>query len=407
VQRVRLLAIGAVGAVALAGCAASPAASGPQLLIWTDPLKAPAVQEVADGFASEYGIEVDVQIISSELQSNFVTADAAGNGPDVVVGAHDWVGNLVQNGSIDPLPLAPEAMTAYSDTAIEAMTYAGRLYGIPYGVEAIALYRNTDVVPNEPSTLDQAFTQGQAAVDAGKVESAFNLPVGQNGDAYHMEPLLTSLGGYLFGRDGEGSYDPTDLGIGKPGSLAAAERIAQLGESGKGVLRRSISTDNSIALFTAGRAAFLVSGPWALADVRASGISYGLQPMPGFRGEEPAQPFMGAQAFMVASHGSNTSFAQEFVTEGVNNEQAMTTMYELAGLPPAMTVVAEKAGAEDPDIAIFTDAANAGSPMPAIPAMSAVWEPLGKAYSAIVGGADPDATMRTAGATINDAISGG
>jgi arabinogalactan oligomer/maltooligosaccharide transport system substrate-binding protein len=33
-----------------------------------------------------------------------------------------------------------------------------------------------------------------------------------------------------------------------------------------------------------------------------------------------------------------------------------------------------------------------------------VWEPLGKAYAAIVGGADPTKTMQDAGKTINDAI---
>ena len=32
----------------------------------------------------------------------FVTAAQAGKGPDLVMGAHDWIGNLVQNGTIDP-----------------------------------------------------------------------------------------------------------------------------------------------------------------------------------------------------------------------------------------------------------------------------------------------------------------
>lgn len=379
----------------------APARGDADLVIWTDALKEDAVKSVAEPFGESNGISVAVQVVSSDLQANFVTANAAGNGPDVVVGAHDWIGNLVQNGAIEPLQLTPDQLDGYSDAAVRATTYDGRLYGIPYGVETLGLYRNTELVPEQPKTLDDAITAGQAAVRKhAKVDSALNVPVGDLGDAYHMQPLFTSLGGYLFRTDAEGGFDPSDLGVGKPGSLAAAKRIHQLGERGAGVLRRSVSADNSIALFTEGKAAFLLSGPWALGDIRESGIKYAVQPVPGFAGADEAKPFMGAQAFMVAAGGKNKAFAQEFVTRTVNTEDAMTKMFEGAKLPPSMTAVAESIAKSDPDIALFAEAAAGAVPMPAIPEMSAVWEPLGKAYAAIVGGAEPEPTMRKAGATI-------
>jgi arabinogalactan oligomer/maltooligosaccharide transport system substrate-binding protein len=380
-----------------------PARGDADLVIWTDALKINAVKKVADEFAAAQGIKVATQAISSDLQTNFVTANSAGNGPDVVVGAHDWIGNLVQNGAIDPLPLSPDQLQGYSEKAVQATTYNDQLYGVPYGIEALGLYRNTDVAPDEPATLDDAIKAGNAAVKAGKVDSAMNLPVGENGDAYHMEPVLTSMGGYLFGQSPDGEYDPSDLGVGKPGSIAAAKEISALGK--QKVLRTSISPDNSIALFTSGKAAFLVSGPWALPDVKKSGIKYAVQPVPGFAGKQPAEPFMGAQAFMVASNAKNKPFAQEFVTNGVNNEATMMALYEGTNLPPAMTAVQDKV--TDKDIALFADAANKAQPMPSIPEMAAIWEPLGKAYAAIVTGADPTKTMKDAGNTISDAIKGG
>ena len=370
------------------------------LLIWTDALKLDGVTAVAEAFGEANGITVKVQAISEDLQGAFVTADAAGNGPDVVVGAHDWFGNLVQNGAIVPLNLTPDELSGYSEKAVQATTYDGKLYGVPFGIEALALYRNAEIADKEATSMDDAVAVGQAAVDAGKVESALNLPVGELGDAYHMEPILTSFGGYIFAYDDETGYDPEDVGIGKEGSLAAADEISQLAK--QNVLRTSISGDNSIALFTAGKAAFLVSGPWALADVQKAGFDYGIQPVPGFECCEPAAPFMGAQAFMVAAHGQNQDIAQEFVNNGVNTEESMMTLYDATRLPPAMTAVQEQV--DDPDIAIFAEAANAGAPMPAIPAMAAVWEPLGKAYSAIVAGKPPEATMTAAGDTINKAI---
>lgn len=370
------------------------------LLVWTDSLKIDAVKKVADSFGQANGITVKVQAISEDLQGSFVTADAAGNGPDVVVGAHDWIGNLVQNGAIDPLNLTPDELSGYSEKAVQATTYDGKLYGVPYGIEALALYRNKDVVPDEPATMDDAIAAGQAAVKAGKVDSALNLPVGELGDAYHMEPILTSFGGYIFSYDDATGYNAQDVGIGKEGSIKAAQAISKLAKDK--VLRTSISGDNSIALFTSGKAAFLVSGPWALADVKKAGFDYGIQPVPGFAGQGPAQPFMGAQAFMVAANGKNKDIAQEFVNNGVNNEEAMMTLFEGTQLPPAMTSVQDQV--DDPDISVFTDAANAAAPMPAIPAMASVWEPLGKAYSAIVSGKDPVATIKSAGDTINKNI---
>jgi arabinogalactan oligomer/maltooligosaccharide transport system substrate-binding protein len=380
----------------------APTRGDADLVIWTDagPGKVAGARAVADTFAEEQGISVEVQTVASDLQTNFVTANEAGNGPDVVVGAHDWIGNLIQNGSIEPLQLTPDALSAYSEKAVQATTYDGQLYGVPYGVETLGLYRNTDVAPDEPATMDDAIAAGQQARKAGEVDSALNLPVGELGDAYHMQPILTSMGGYLFGYDEASGYDAADVGIGKPGSLAAADEISQLAK--QKVLRTSISGDNSIALFAEGKAAFLVSGPWALADLAESDVNYAVQPIPGFQGEDPAEPFMGAQAFMVASNAQNAAFAQEFVSTGVNSEEAMQTLYDETKLPPALTSLQDSIG--DEEIATFAEAANEAAPMPAIPEMATVWEPLGKAYAAIVSGSPPEKTMKQAGNQINSAI---
>jgi len=380
-----------------------PTRGNADLVIWTDSgvPKYQAIKKVAEAFGKAQGITVAVQQVSSDLQAAFVTADAAGNGPDVVVGAHDWLGNLVQNGSIEPLQLSADQVSAYSKKAISATTYNGKLYGLPYGVETLALFRNTAEAPAKPATLEDVVKAGQAAVKAGKAEAALSLPVGDAGDAYHMEPIYTAGGGYLFGTTADGSYNPKDLGVGKAGSLKAAEKISQLGK--QKVLRTSISGDNAISLFTSGKAPFLISGPWALADVKKSGISYDIQPVPGFTGGPTAAPFMGAQDVMVAAHGKNESFAQEFVDNFLNTPEQMKTMYELSAEPPSMTSLQ---GSVDKDSAVFAKAAEAAQPMPAIPAMQSVWEPLGKAYAAIIRGADADSTMKKAGQAISSSIAG-
>ncbi len=386
-----------------------PVRGDEDLVIWTDDVKLDAVTAAAEAFGEANGISVGVQAIVN-TRTDFITANEAGNGPDVLVGAHDWIGQLVANGAIDPLQLGADALGGYAERAVSAVTYNGQLYGIPYGVESLVLYCNTAYAPDTYATIDDAIAAGQAAKDAGQVDSALNVAQGVDGDPYNMQPLYTSAGGYLFGLTADGTPNPEDLGVGTEAGQAAAAKLATLGSAGSGVLSTAISGDNAIALFADGRAACLISGPWALGDV-TTGLGadgFTVQPIPGFADGGPAVPFMGAQAFYVASNGANKSFAQAFVTGttggSLNSEETMQILFDNANLPPAMTSVREAASASDPLVGVFGDAADQAQPMPAIPAMDQVWTPLGQAYAAIIGGADPAATMTTAGETIAAAI---
>src|SRR6185503_3541952 len=96
---------------------------------------------------------------------------------------------------------------------------------------------------------------------------------------------------------------PKDLGVGKPGSVQAYQKIRAVGEKGDGVLKRSITGDNIVSLFTGKKTAFMVSGPWQFADLNKSGISYDVSPVPGFAGGGPARPFITVDAAYVASKG--------------------------------------------------------------------------------------------------------
>lgn len=380
----------------------APARADADLVIWSDEPRTPVIEAAAAGFAEANGITVAVQTVETDRQGNFVTANAAGNGPDLVVGAHDWTGNLVQNGAIDPLPLTEADLGRFTDIAAAGASYDGQVYGLPFATESLVLYRNTDLAPAAPATLEDLVAQGRAAVDSGAATTPASIPVDPQGAAFHLNPLYTSAGGYLFGENADGSLNPADVGVGQQGSLTAAQKMAELAQAG--VLSTAVTTSNSISLFTEGDTPFLVSGPWALADVETSGIPYEVSTVPGFAGLAPARSFTGVQLFYVASGGQNKAFAQEFVTTTLNTPEVQQDLYEADPRPPAMTEVLDAATAADPQLAVFGRASADGLLMPAIPAMAAVWEPLGSAETAIVDGADPAESMSSAGRTIVDAI---
>lgn len=371
------------------------------LVIWTDEEKAVSLEEPAKAWGEANGLTVAVQTVAEDLQPNFITANQAGNGPDMIVAAHDWIGNLVQNSSIQPVQLPAAATEAIAPIGLEAVTYDGQTYGAPYAVETLVLFANkalTDVP--EPKTVEELVE----AAKAGGAENVLALPVGEQGDAYHMEPFYTSAGGYLFGKDGEGNLDPSDVGVGKEGSIAAAEKIGELGKDG--VLKTSISGDNAISLFTDGKAAYLVSGPWALEDIRTAKIDFAMSAVPGFEGMDPAVPFAGVNAFYVATNGKNPAFAQQFATAVASSADIAEQMFPKNELPPINLELQKKLSGDYPEIVKIAELAGSAEPMPAIPEMAAIWGPLGQADANIVGGADPESTMTSAGEEITKQIGG-
>ena len=383
---------------------ATSQAAGGKLVIWADDKRTAALKPFAEKFGQANGVTVEVQAVSKDLQTNFVTASQQGSGPDVVVGAHDWIGNLVQNGAIDPVQLAAAQKSSFNETAIKAVTFNGQLYGVPYATENIALIRNTALAPEAPKTIEDLVATGKKLKADKKASEILCLQSGQNGDAYHVYPLYTSAGGYLFGTAANGDYDPKDLGVGKPESIEAFKKIGKLGEKGDGALKRSITGENSIATFTGKKCAFLVSGPWAIADAKKADISYDISPVPGFAGGKQAQPFVGVQAFYVAAKGKNKALAQEFVTNYVTTPELAVALYQAEPRPPALTAAFDQVKGTDPDLAKFSEAGRNGQVLPAIPAMAAIWDPFGKAEAAVIGGADPTKTVTAAGKTISGQI---
>jgi arabinogalactan oligomer/maltooligosaccharide transport system substrate-binding protein len=384
------------------GTSNQPAASS--LTIWVDDKRGPAMKTAAARFGQENGVTVKVEVVSKDLQTNFVTASQANKGPDLVLGAHDWIGNLVQNGSIDPVQMTDQVKSLFNPIAIKGVTYNGQIYGVPLAVENVVLFRNTDLAPTPPNTIEEMVAAGKALKASGKTSEIFALPVGQTGDPYHIYPLYTSAGGYLFGVGANGDYDPKDLGVGKPGAVTAFEKIAALGEKGQGALKRSITGDNLLSLFTTKKVAFMISGPWQLAELKKASIKWDISPVPGFAGAQPAKPFVGVQALYVASKGKNKAIAQEFATNFFPQTDVAVALYQADPRPPALLSALEQVQATEPNMAKVLDAGKGGDIMPAIPAMATVWDPLGKAEAAIIGGAAVPSTVAAAAKNIQSQI---
>ena len=94
----------------------------PTLTIWADDTRRPILEPLAEAFGEEQGITVAVQEVAfDQIRDNVSIQGPAGQGPDVFIGAHDWLGELYSNGVVAPMDLGSKA-SDFDQVAVEAFT---------------------------------------------------------------------------------------------------------------------------------------------------------------------------------------------------------------------------------------------------------------------------------------------
>lgn len=369
------------------------------LTIWADETRSPALSALGAAFEEQYGLKVVVtEKAFGDIRDDFKVAGPTGEGPDIIIGAHDWLGELVENGLLAEIDLADKA-DQFLPAAVQAFVYDGKLYGMPYATENVAFVYNPELVTEVPTTWTQVKEVSQAIVDSGAAPQGYII---QENDPYHFFPIMTAFGGYVFGLTDEG-YNPEDVGIDNEGSIAALTWLDSMYKDGLLVPGSAIDYDLMHAAFTNGEAAMMITGPWALPTIRESGIPYAVTNLPSETQE--AQPFLGVQGFMVSAFSDDVLLAQTFLQEFVASQETMQAIFDADPRPSAFLPVRD--AITDEDIAAFAEAGANGLPMPAIPEMSAVWTSWGNAMQ-LVGqqSAEPDVAFTEAAEQIRTAIAG-
>lgn len=370
-----------------------------ELTIWVDADRADVLADAADDFESDTGISVNlVQQDFGEIRDQFVSQVPTGEGPDLAVGAHDWLGVLVTNGVVAPVELG-DAADDYEQVTLDAWTYDGQVYAVPYSIENIALMRNTELAPEAPETFDEMISMGE---EAG---TDYPFVVGldpQASDPYHLYPFQMSFGAPVFGMNEDGSYNAEDLQIGNEGGEEFAQWLREQGEAG--VFNTNIDGDLALETFNSGDAPFFVTGPWNVPSAEENGIEIAIDPIPS-AGGDIAAPFVGVQGMFLSAQSDNVLAATTFITDYIGSPEVQTALFDVGGRAPALTEAFEEAVAGDEIVAGFGEVGADAVPMPSIPEMGAVWDFWGVTQGAIINGdGDPEDLWQKMTADIESAI---
>jgi len=371
---------------------ATPSAT---LKIWADDTRTPILLALAEDFKAQYNVELVVEDLGrvQDIRTPMITAAPAGEGPDIFIGVHDWLGALVESGLVAPLDLGNKA-SEFVPMSLEAFTYTdGNLYGLPYATENLGFFYNTELVETPPATWAEVLEIGKQLQSEGKAQYAFAMA----GGGYENLPILTAFGGYIFGKDDQGAWNPNDVGLDSPGMIAGVQYLADA--AADGLIPNTADYETAHSLFETGQVPFLLAGPWALDRIRASGVPYKVTTFP-----DNGAPFSGVQGFMINAFSPNVLLAQTFLTEYVATEAFMQQIYETGLRPSAFVPVLEKT--TDPDLLAMGQITNA-MPMPNIPAMGSVWTAWNNGIAlATAGTQDPEAAMTDAANQVRALIQG-
>lgn len=363
-----------------------------QLNVWEDIKKSSGIKDAVSDFEKQYDVKVNVQEMPYAQQLEKLRLDGpAGIGPDVLVIPNDQLGGAVVQGLLTPLNMAAGATEQYTPASINAFKMDNVLYGVPKAVETLVLIYNKDLIDKPLDSLQAwyDFSKQQRAKDQYGLLAKFD-------QIYYSWGAIEPMGGYIFGKNDKGGYNPQDVGLNKPGAVEAVTFLKKF--YADNVFPAGIIGDNGLnaidSLFTEKKAAAVINGPWAFQPYEAAGINYGVAPLPTLPDGKPMSSFLGVKGYVVSTWSKDKALAQKFI-EFINQPQYVKTRYVATReIPPLTAMIDDPLIKNDEKASAVAVQAARASAMPGIPEMGEVWGPANAALElSLTSKQDPKAAL--------------
>lgn len=372
-----------------------------KLTIWVnaEEKQEEAVGQIAAKYTEETGIEIEAIPIDMLDQIEKLDVEGpAGNGPDIIFQPHDRIGDLVLRGLIDPIDLGDKA-SEYTEAAMSAVSNDGETWGYPAVTETYALFYNKSLVESPPETMQDLLTVAEEQTNPSNDEYGFLM---EAANFYYTYPFFSGNGAYVFANN-DGTYDINDIGLNNEGAVAGGELIQSWFENN--YIPQDLTPDIMNGLFKEGKVGAVINGPWMVREYQDSlGEDLQAVPLPLLDNGENPKSFVGVKAYLLSYYSENKEWAQDFMAYLTNSENAML-YYDVAGeMPARIDSIDDPAIADDTIYSAFAEQATFGEPMPGVPAMQQIWDPINNALSFISKGEPVEEVLNEAVQTISDNI---
>lgn len=348
-----------------------------KLVIWINGDKGyNGLAEVGKKFEKETGVSVLVEH-PDRLEEKFTQVASTGDGPDIILWAHDRFGGYAQAGLLAELSPSKEFKDKFVDFAWDAENYNGKIIGYPVAIEALSLIYNKDLLPTPPKSWEEIVELDKKFKAEKKNAIMWNLA-----EPYFTWPVVASNGGYVF-KFADGKYNTNDIGVNNEGSQKGLQFVVDM------VKNQVINADMDYAIaeasFNKGETALTINGPWSWGNIEKSKINYGVAVLPTLNGK-PSKAFVGVLSAGINSASPNKDLAVEFIENYLLTDEGLDQVNKDKPLGAVALKSYQDKLAKDPRIAATMENAKNGEIMPNIPQIVAFWYAEKSAISNAVSG---------------------
>jgi len=329
-----------------------------------DWVTAPFGDAVRDFERAHPGVRVSVDRGAIRLMPEAVRAEiSTGTAPDVVQG-HAF--SAAAEGLAEPLDdlwpgrLRPEE---YFPGAVQDVTWAGRVYGVPLDTNALVLIYNEDhlrqagvPVPLGPMTFEDFRSMARALTTPDGSRRAIAMPT----STWWTYGWVAANGGELVTTSPDGTPQFT---LDAPEVVAAVDFLAGLVRDGLAFPPRAADAGSAdaLALFQAGQTSLLASGSWELPKLRQAAGRFRTALMPRGTTGTTNGSALGGSSLWVPKGSENRSLAFEFMVHVTADRYALRFATDEGRLPARPRLLADPFFS-DPDLRTFLEQAATARP---------------------------------------------
>lgn len=257
-------------------------------------------------------IKVEFVQIDDYFSTRLLSAFTSGQGPDVFFVSPGNIDKFVKANILQPLTqrFTPEIRDDFYHSALDAVTIDDEIYAVPFEVELIGLYYNTQMFQSKGLQPPRTWQDMREAAEALHTKQASGLTMETNESVYQNFTWLPFL--WHTGADLIDSHTGKS-GLDDPRALQMFNFFREMRESGLLNLNPSRPT-NDIGIIANGETVMQVAGTW---NIRALETTYAevpidVVPLPTPNGEDPIS-IAGGWKIAVNKHSDNLDKAVDFV----------------------------------------------------------------------------------------------
>lgn len=353
-------------------------AEGEELSVWimegTNPDSGPFFEEVAAAFEEQTGATLNVQYQAwGDAQTRMNNAIAGGTTPDVSEVGTTWTPAFADAGALVNLDECVAAAGLGDDLVeglVDAGTYEGGLYGMPWYAGVRSIVYRTDVFEEAgvepPTTWDELVQVGEAVQEAEPDMLPFAVP----GDSeFGLLPFVWGAGGELAVEEGGTWTSAVDSPEAQEGIAFYTGLATEHGFSSAAA--QSWDEADVRDAFARGEVTMMIAGNWTIgslieADPELEG-KLGAFPIPGPDGGL-SPSFLGGSHLGIFNNTENPELAWTFVELMTTGEFAAAWGEDSGYFPGTASLLEEVQAQEDPLVAPFAQQmVEAGTSVPVTP----------------------------------------